>query len=74
MPFPNTAQRLREAGYVYDNDATCRGCGADIQWWITPKGKKMPMSFKQTGNVKDGFGEVMESHFSSCPNANSFRR
>ena len=39
-----------------------------------PEGKKMPMSFKQTGNVKDGFGEVMESHFSSCPNANSFRR
>jgi len=41
MKFPATSNELRAAGYEYDNDANCRGCGARIEWWITPNGKKM---------------------------------
>ena len=46
MPFPQTFKELRDAGYRFDEHGTCRGedCGAEIEWWITPKGKKMPFN------------------------------
>ena len=43
MPLPTDKKALEAAGYVYDNDGTCRGCGLPIEWWITPNNKKMPM-------------------------------
>jgi hypothetical protein len=36
MPFPQTLDELRAAGYRFNLDAHCRGCGARIEWWITP--------------------------------------
>jgi hypothetical protein len=66
MPFPETTQELIAAGYKFDNDSHCSGCGASIEWWITPKGKRMPMDVGESGNV--------ESHFSTCPKAKQFRK
>lgn len=59
MPFPTTIEELKAAGYKFEN------CGERIEWWITPRGKKMPMSVDESGNC--------ESHFSNCPNAKDFR-
>jgi hypothetical protein len=81
MPQPLTSDQLKAAGYVYDNDGTCRGCGAPIEWWITPAGKKMPMSIIRAADravgikamMKDS-GDLRVSHFADCPEAKNFRR
>jgi len=65
MPFPTTIEEMKQAGYVFDNDSHCRGCGAKIEWWKTQKGKNMPMDVDQDGNC--------EPHWSSCPKAKDFR-
>lgn len=66
MPFPETVDQLIKAGYKFDRDANCRGCGNAIEWWITPNNRKMPMDVDELGNV--------ESHFSTCPQAKEFRK
>ncbi len=66
MPFPETTDELVKAGYKFDAEAKCRGCGDTIEWWITPRNKKMPMDVDPEGNV--------ESHWSNCPNAKEFRK
>jgi hypothetical protein len=74
MKFPATSDELKAAGYEYDNDANCRGCGAKIEWWITPKGKKMPMSVTSTATIQHATGDVRQPHFSDCPNVADFRK
>jgi len=76
MAIPETKEGLEEAGYVYDNDAVCRGCRQAIEWWITPKGKKMPMSVIE---VRESLVKPVECirrvpHWTDCPNAQDFRR
>jgi hypothetical protein len=66
MPFPQTTQELLAAGYKFDNDANCRGCGASIEWWITPKHKRMPMDVHADDTV--------EPHWSTCPEAKEFKK
>lgn len=62
MGFPTTLEELKEQGYKFSGDGECRSCGADIEWWETPRGKKMPMDHG-----------TATSHWSSCPNADSHR-
>ena len=69
MPIPNTVEALKAAGYTFDNEGTCRGCGATILWFTTPKGKKAPFE-----RVQPAIGEVIESHFGRCPQAAGFRK
>ena len=66
MPFPKSLEELKAAGYVFSNHAACKGCGATVEWFTTPKGKKMPMDVDTAGNVV--------SHFSTCKNAEDFRK
>jgi hypothetical protein len=66
MPFPTTIDEMRIAGYHFDNEAACRGCGARLEWWITPRGKKMPMDVDAEGNC--------EPHWATCPNAKDFKK
>lgn len=40
--------------------STCKGCGMNIYWATTDKGKSMPI--------------VIHSHFVDCPEANKFRK
>lgn len=66
-------------GFVYDNDAMCRGCRAPIEWWITPKGKKMPMSVVEIKDESKVFPQpilrvIRVPHWGTCPNAEDFRR
>ena len=65
MPFPETIAELTAAGYKFDGDANCRGCGAPVEWWDSPKGKKIPMDVDPEGNCV--------THFATCPKAKEFR-
>lgn len=64
-PFPKTEGELKAAGYQFLNSAKCTGptCGADIEWWETPKGRRMPLD-----------PGTMEPHWGTCPDHNFFRR
>ena len=65
MPFPETTGELVQAGYKFDGEGRCRACGERIEWWITPREKKMPMEVDPHGNC--------EAHWANCPNAKEFR-
>jgi hypothetical protein len=56
------------SGYKFDNHSRCRGCKAEIEWWITPSGAKMPVDLMPTGNTP------WTAHFSTCPKREDFKR
>ncbi len=68
MPFPATRDALMQAGYRFDNHSVCRGCRREIEWWFTPKEKKIPFDLMQTGS------SPAVAHFATCPDVESFRR
>jgi hypothetical protein len=68
MAFPKTFDEMKSAGYKFSNDANCRGCGDEIEWWETPAGKKLPMN-PMTAGISPAI-----SHWSTCSDAPSFRR
>ena len=79
MPLPTKREDLIAMGYVFDNEAKCRGCGEDIEWWITPKDKKMPMSVVEVKDETKVFPQPIlridrVPHWTNCPKADSFRR
>lgn len=78
MAIPTKREDLVAVGYVFDNEARCRGCQALIEWWITPKGKKMPMSVKEVRERDSPISPILRieriPHWSDCPNASEFRR
>lgn len=62
-----TRDEMMRAGYKYDNHSVCRGCRAEIEWWITPAGRKMPIDLMPTGS------SVWMPHHATCPDVASFR-
>jgi hypothetical protein len=77
--IPTKREELVDAGYVFDGEGYCRGCGAAIEWWITPSGKKMPMSVQEIKKEGAGFfapviGYKRVAHWGVCPNASDFKR
>ena len=68
MAFPRTLNDMIPAGYQFDNHSTCRSCGNDIEWWITPRGSKIPMNPMNSGL------DSATTHFSTCTEADSFRK
>jgi hypothetical protein len=78
VAIPESRADLEALGYVFDNEARCRGCGAAIEWWLTPKGKKMPMSVKEVRETDSPVSPVKEwrriPHFSDCPKVADFRK
>jgi hypothetical protein len=62
MPFPQTIKEMLDQGYKLSNRAECRACGADIEWWSTPHGKKLPVNY----------GTAI-AHWATCPQAALFR-
>lgn len=63
MPFPKTDTELNQAGYSFEQKTTCRACKKEIEFWLTPKGKHIPLD-----------AGTLEPHWSTCPNANEFRK
>ena len=62
MAFPTNLDEMRQQGYKFEGDGTCKGCGAAIEWWITPRGKKMPTDYG-----------TATPHWSTCPKAQDFK-
>lgn len=64
MPFPKTDTEAIAQGYKFEKKGHCRGanCKAEIEWWITPKGKQMPFD-----------PGTMEPHWSTCPDRDRFK-
>jgi hypothetical protein len=67
MSYPTTYTEATRQGYKLTNTALCRLCGAEIEWWITPQGKRAPID-----SCIDP--EAFRSHFASCPFAPAFRK
>lgn len=63
--FPSTTEALKANGYKFKNLGRCNGptCGSEIEWWITPNGKNIPLD-KRT----------LEPHWSSCSDSKQYRR
>lgn len=76
--LPKSKEGLQDAGYVFDFETHCRACGALIEFWITPRGKRMPMDVIPVKATDNFFAPVKEferiAHWASCPNAKDFRR
>lgn len=66
MAFPATRDEMVERGYVFSNHARCKGCQEEIEWWTTPRGKKMPFNL-----MLEGKSEAV-LHRTTCPEADSF--
>jgi hypothetical protein len=74
---PETTADYRAAGYDYLEQGVCRGkdCRRAIEWWLTPNGKKIPLSTVTLGTLKDNNRrEALVPHWTDCPNAGDFRR
>lgn len=41
--IPNTEVGLEKAGYAYENTSNCRGCGAEIAWYLCPSGRPIAL-------------------------------
>lgn len=55
--IPGTRAGLEQAGYHKSGASKCKRCGAPIEWYQTPNGKKMPFEDVET---------EMLPHFSRC--------
>jgi hypothetical protein len=66
MAFPKAISELVTNGYKFEGNSNCKGCGRPIQWWLTPRERKMPLEVDLDGNV--------EPHFATCPNVQEFRK
>lgn len=68
MPLPQTRIEVVEAGYIFGGTANCAGCQALIEWWRTPKGKRMPIDRMPLDD------SPFVPHFATCPKAQQFRK
>lgn len=65
MGYPESREELEAAGFRFDAMGRCRGarCRADIEWWYSPKGKRIPL------NPDDKTG-----HHTTCPDVAQFNK
>ena len=54
--------------------AICQGCGADIVWLKTNKGKNMPVDASSYNGEKLYEHGKHVPHWSTCPKADKFRK
>jgi hypothetical protein len=64
-----TLYEMRRAGYKFLNHAKCKSCHADIEWWETCNGRKMP--FNPMPEDQDA---PTTAHFVTCPDADKHRK
>lgn len=71
--YPQTRAELINRGYVPSdgrngsNLGTCRTCQAQMEWWVTPKGKNIPMDVMQYDD------SPAVAHWQTCPSASQHR-
>lgn len=42
--LPRSVPDMLAKGYQFSNKAACKDCGAEIDWWTSPKGAQLPMN------------------------------
>lgn len=62
-----TTERGNTFRVTEENQSECRSCGAPILWCVTVKGKKMPVDMPEGD-------EPTTSHFSTCPDGDTWRK
>lgn len=66
MPFPKTRDEMVAAGYKFSNHARCigrevvPGCGAEIEWWETPRGKTFVLTETQAAELEEALKLAMQ--------------
>jgi hypothetical protein len=63
----HTKRDMLRAGYRFRAVAECKGCGAQIEWWTTTNGARIPYDPQQDDDVK------MVAHFATCPKKEQFK-
>jgi hypothetical protein len=66
MAIPEKRADLESFGYSKLSDSHCSGCGAPIEWWETPRKRKMPFTVRADG--------TLVTHFFDCPKRKDFQR
>ena len=64
----NSRYEMRRAGYKFSGAAKCKACDAPVEWWLTNKGNKLPFN-----PIADDECQT-ETHWQTCPSADSFRK
>ena len=64
----DTLEDMRRAGYKFLGHAKCKGCGADIEWWLTNNGKKLSFDPMPESDI-----DRTTPHWASCKKADDFR-
>jgi hypothetical protein len=59
--FPKTRQQMERMMYTRTSVATCKNCGAAIEWWTTTHGKSLPM------NPMPYLSSAAIVHLTTCP-------
>ena len=66
VTFPATRGELTAAGYEFVYTRPCKRCQRALEFWRTPENKYAPLEVLE--------GNKLQSHFSTCPFADEFRR
>lgn len=55
-------------GYKFEGHGRCSSCNAEIEWWLTPRAKKLPLNLMQKES------DVVKPHWAaSCEQSSLFR-
>lgn len=66
MNFPATRGELSEARWELVYIRNCKRCAKSLEFWRTDKNKFAPLEVIE--------GNKLQSHFSTCPFADEFRK
>ena len=72
MAIPDNRRDLEAIGYQFNGEGECRGCGASLFWYITPREKKMPFSLRSDVESTAPAG-ALQAHWEVCPARDKFR-
>lgn len=66
--FPKNSTELKFRGYTKSGNTHCQACGAPIEFWVTPTGKRIPI------NAMPELLTPAIAHWSTCTDPNRFRK
>lgn len=62
IKFPTTSEQLRDYGWIYDDEGTCRECGEIVEFWINPEGDPVSLDVIETATIQHATGQVRQLH------------
>ena len=68
MALPRISDQLRAFGYIFEGHGKCSRCGCAVEWYITPRKKKLPVL-----PMAKGSDPVIPHWSESCTQSSLFR-